>query len=98
MTQAIKRVYFSAMVPSIDAADGTVKAWHCLPVDFTVQQKGPCGKFVERLDVAKVPGALSIIQYCADGEAKEFLYLDKDIVGRVHVVHREGRPNGEASS
>lgn len=88
---SVLKVWFNAMVPALNKATGRPESVHCCKVEFALGI-GPCGKNVDRLDVTKITGAVSIMQYCSDGEVKEFLYMDDSIVGRVNVLHREGRP------
>lgn len=86
----VSRVWFTSMVPAIDKESRQVLGYGACLVEFKLGV-GPCGKTVTRLDVSRTLGGTSIVQYTDDGEVLEFIYLDKDAVGRVHVCLREAQ-------
>jgi hypothetical protein len=62
--------------------------------------QGPCGKVVSKLTVTwyGAPDRLVIRQdYEGDHPAKDFIYLARDITGRVEVTHREETPQEVAN-
>jgi hypothetical protein len=52
---------------------------------------GPCGKVVSKLAVTwhGAPDRLVVRQDYTDGPSKDFIYLVKDLTGRVEVSYRD---------
>lgn len=50
---------------------------------------GPCGKVVTEITVewAESPDRLTVCQHYSDGGSKDFIYMVKDLTGRVKVSY-----------